>query len=221
MNNMQVTEPIVTRAPEHDWSGWEKWLRGHLDIEREVMIEAFGEALGLASHELRDRISALELKLAELTGAIDILPGTTPPPERDTRALGELLSTERREFGERTRGFELKLAELTGAVDILRGPHSPPPAQFPSVKAFSADTIYHEATSSPLPAVPGRRSATPRAYRARRIGFVLLQPATASPCAARSTRAQAITVLTSSLSTAAASSRSRTRLVSARVPAGS
>ena len=43
MNNMQVTEPIVTRAPEPDWSGWEKWLRSHLDIEREFMIEVFGE----------------------------------------------------------------------------------------------------------------------------------------------------------------------------------
>src|SRR6201993_377424 len=148
MNNMQVTEPIVTRAPEPDWSGWEKWLRSHLDIEREFMLKAFGEALGSTCQELRDRISALELKLAELTGAIDILRRTTTPPERDTRALGELLSTERREFGDllerRTRGFELKLAELTGAVDILRGAQPPPPAQFPSVKAFSADTIYHE-----------------------------------------------------------------------------
>ena len=51
MNNMHVTEPIVTRAPEPDWSGWEKWLRSHLDIDREVMIEAFGEALGLVSQE--------------------------------------------------------------------------------------------------------------------------------------------------------------------------
>jgi hypothetical protein len=153
MNNiisgpMHVTEPIVTRATEPDWSGWEKWLRSHLDIDREVMIEAFGEALGLVSQELRDRISALELKLAELTGAIDILRGTPPPPERDTRALSELLSTERQEFGnlleQRTRGFELKLAELTGAVDILRGAQPPPPAQFPRVKAFNSDTIYHE-----------------------------------------------------------------------------
>jgi hypothetical protein len=97
---------------------------------------------------LRDRISALELKLAELTGAIDILRGTPPPPERDTRALSELLSTERQEFGnlleQRTRGFELKLAELTGAVDILRGAQPPPPVQFPRVKAFNSDTIYHE-----------------------------------------------------------------------------
>jgi hypothetical protein len=148
MNNMQVTEPIVTRAPDPDWSGWENWLRSHLDIQREVMTEAFGEALGITCQELRDRISGLELKLAELTGAIDILRGTPPPPERDTRALGELLSTERREFGDllerRTRGFELKLAELTGAVDILRGAQPPLPAQFPRVKAFSADTIYHE-----------------------------------------------------------------------------
>jgi hypothetical protein len=76
MNNMQVTEPIVTRAPDPDWSGWEKWLRSHLDIEREI----FGEALGITCQELRDRISALELKLAELTGAIDILRGLQPPP---------------------------------------------------------------------------------------------------------------------------------------------
>ena len=78
--SMQVTEPIVTRAPDPDWSGWENWLRSHLDIEREVMIEAFGEALGITCQELRDRISALELKLAELTGAIDILRGLQPPP---------------------------------------------------------------------------------------------------------------------------------------------
>ena len=77
---MHVTEPIVTRAPEPDWSGWEKWLRSHLDIEREIMVEACGEALGLVSQELRDRISPLELKLAELTGAIDILRGLQPPP---------------------------------------------------------------------------------------------------------------------------------------------
>jgi hypothetical protein len=145
---MQVTEPIVTRAPEPDWSGWENWLRSHLDIEREVMTEAFGEALGITCQELRDRISALELKLAELTGAIDILHGTTPPPERDTRALGELLSTERREFSDllegRTRGFEIKLAELTGAIDVLRGKEPPPPARFPSVKAWQEDVVYHE-----------------------------------------------------------------------------
>ena len=63
-----------------DWSGWDKWLRAHLDIERDELIEDFGETLSVVRQELRDQISALELKLAELTGAIDILRGLQPPP---------------------------------------------------------------------------------------------------------------------------------------------
>src|SRR5262249_60488901 len=54
-------------------------------------------------------------------------------------------------------------------------------------------------------------------------GFAWQPPAATarpSPCAARSTRAQAIVVSTSSPSTAAALSRSRTRQVPALVPAG-
>jgi hypothetical protein len=188
MNNMHVTELTVTRAPEPDWSDWERWLRSHLEIQREVLTEAFGEALGVTCQELRDRISALELKLAELTGAIDILRGTPPPPERDTRVLGELLSTERREFGDlleqRTRGFELKLAELTGAIDILRGAQPPPPAQFPSVKAWQEDVVYHEGEIVAF--AGGCYQATKDTARAM----------------------------------AAASSRSRTRRVPARVPVG-
>src|SRR5262249_24431198 len=72
---------------EVDWSGWEKWLRSHLDIERENLIEALGGALSDTSNDLLDqiepqlrKISALELKLAELRGAVDILRGAAPPP---------------------------------------------------------------------------------------------------------------------------------------------
>src|SRR5262249_54195694 len=72
---------------EVDWSGWEKWLRSHLDIERENLIEALGGALSDTSNDLLDqiepqlrKISALELKLAELTGAVDVLRGKAPPP---------------------------------------------------------------------------------------------------------------------------------------------
>ena len=65
---------------------------------------------------MRDRISALELKLAELTGAIDILRGTPPPPERDSRALGELLSTEHRKFGDHPlTGIELAPCAVSNA----------------------------------------------------------------------------------------------------------
>jgi hypothetical protein len=68
----------------YDWSGWEAWLRGHLDIERQLLIEGLGEALGMKSVELLGHIEPqlrkLELKLAELTGAVDVLRGNQPPP---------------------------------------------------------------------------------------------------------------------------------------------
>jgi len=70
--------------PAYDWSNWEKWLRGHLDIEREVLFDSIGEALGMKSVELLDRIEPqlrkLEVKLAELTGAVDVLRGIEHPP---------------------------------------------------------------------------------------------------------------------------------------------
>jgi hypothetical protein len=44
---------------------------------------------------------------------------------------------------EERESSNLSSTELTGAVDILRG-KTPLPAQFPRVKTFSADTIYHE-----------------------------------------------------------------------------
>src|SRR5215471_17600035 len=59
-------------------------------------------------------------------------------------ALGQLLATERQKLEHKTNEFELKIAKLAGAVDILRGAAPPPPAKFPTIKAWSADTIYHE-----------------------------------------------------------------------------
>jgi hypothetical protein len=166
MNNMHVTESIVTRAPEPDWSGWENWLRSHLDIERELMTEAFGEALGITCQELRDRISALELKVAELTGAIDILRGATPPPERDTRALGELLSTERREFGDLlergTRGSNSSSQSLPARSTCSAARSHRRLRNFRASKLSAQTRSIMRATSSPLLAAPGRRSATPR-----------------------------------------------------------
>jgi hypothetical protein len=73
---------------------------------------------------LRDRISALELKLAGLTGAIDILRGLRHHRQLSSRQFA---------FGGQTRS-------------IMRAP------------------------SSPSPAAPGRRSATPGRRRGRRIG---------------------------------------------------
>jgi hypothetical protein len=88
----------TTAAATTDWSGWDRWLRGHLAIELKALHTA----------------------------------------------LGEVLAVEREKLERKTSAFELKLAKLSGAVDVLRGAQPLPPAKFPSVKAWSADTIYHE-----------------------------------------------------------------------------
>src|SRR5262249_14964381 len=104
-NIAELTEPQHNTAPtaEAEWTaGWERWLRGHLNIEFQALH----------------------------------------------RALGALLATERKKFRDQLErqvsAFEIKFAKLSGAVDVLRGAQPPPPAKFPSVKAWSADLIYHE-----------------------------------------------------------------------------
>ena len=95
---MRVTEPIVTCAPElspesdpvpaRDWSGWEKWLRAHLDIEREAIVEEYiqtvGKALGVKSAQLRAEIKQLELQLDELKTELRNLPPARAPRMRGT-----------------------------------------------------------------------------------------------------------------------------------------
>jgi hypothetical protein len=82
------TNLAPAREEARDWSGWEKWLESHLAIERETLIQALGEVLGESRFDLRNEIEAkinaqvkaLELRIAELTGAVDVLRGKEPPP---------------------------------------------------------------------------------------------------------------------------------------------
>src|SRR5215469_1187232 len=56
---LQCTQPVTSPAPSTDeerWVGWERWLQGHLDIERGNLIEALGGALSDTSNDLLDRI---------------------------------------------------------------------------------------------------------------------------------------------------------------------
>jgi hypothetical protein len=92
-NALQCTQPVTSPAPSTDeeyCAGWERWLRGHLDIERGHLIAVLGEEFAATRNELLDRIepqlekqlgkiSALELKLAQLSGAVDVLRGKEPP----------------------------------------------------------------------------------------------------------------------------------------------
>jgi hypothetical protein len=104
--------------------------------------------------QLERKTSEFEVKLAKLSGAVDVLSGKAPlhahlDIERETlhRALGEVLAIERAKFRDqlerKTSALEIKLAELSSAVDILSG-KAPPRAEFPSVKAWEPDVVFHE-----------------------------------------------------------------------------
>jgi hypothetical protein len=67
--------PVVATDDAPDWSGWQKWLDGHLAIEREETNKCIGWVLS----ELRHQIRELEGRLAEARGAIDVLRGKGAP----------------------------------------------------------------------------------------------------------------------------------------------
>nr|WP_224741169.1 hypothetical protein [Bradyrhizobium sp. 2S1]MCK7667578.1 hypothetical protein [Bradyrhizobium sp. 2S1] len=70
---------MTDKHPEPDWSAWNNWCDGRIDVrrtfDREVLVEAIAELKGMIQDQdekLRvqsDNIRGLELKLAELVGA--------------------------------------------------------------------------------------------------------------------------------------------------------
>jgi hypothetical protein len=69
-----VASPLVERnavedatakpaQPDADWSGWERWMRGHLDNEREALLDIVADGMVAMFDQER---AAIERKLAEL-----------------------------------------------------------------------------------------------------------------------------------------------------------
>jgi hypothetical protein len=151
----QPAQPSLSPQPQtYDWSGWDRWLRGHLNIELGNLHRALGQLLATERRKFGDQFERktreFEVKLAKLAGAIDVLSGKAPlhahlDIERETLhgALGDVLATERRKFADqlerKTRELELELAKLTGSIVVL----PPPAAKFPAVKAWK-DGVYYE-----------------------------------------------------------------------------
>ena len=77
--------PNIVDLPQRDttaaaeWS-WDQWLQAHLKIERENLHRALGQLLAEEREKFERKASALELKLAKLSGAVDILRGAQPLP---------------------------------------------------------------------------------------------------------------------------------------------
>src|SRR5215472_6043085 len=62
-------------APNAEQSDWEQWLQRQLA----PLHTALGQLLAIEREKFERKASALELKIAQLTGAVDILRGAAPP----------------------------------------------------------------------------------------------------------------------------------------------
>src|SRR5215467_3555123 len=74
---MTVLVQTPETSPNADWS---EWLRAYLETERKNLHCALGELLATERQKFERKTSEFELKLAKLTGAVDILRGAAPPP---------------------------------------------------------------------------------------------------------------------------------------------
>src|SRR5215472_18534693 len=79
--------PQPSSAPDAaatDWSGWERWLRDRLNIELGNLHRALGQLLATEREKFHDHVerktSEFEVKLAKLSGAVDVLSGKAPLP---------------------------------------------------------------------------------------------------------------------------------------------
>jgi hypothetical protein len=63
---------------------WERWLRGQIEIEFKALHSALGQCLSTSRQKFADQLerktSEFAVKLAQLSGAVDVLRGAQPPP---------------------------------------------------------------------------------------------------------------------------------------------
>jgi hypothetical protein len=109
--------PTLTTA-EMNWGDLEQRFDAH--------TEAVGEVLGETRASFEKRIKELELQVATMRGALDVLRDGALDVLRDKGAsstdnVNETIDKIRTDFQEKVKEIELRLAETIGTVDVLRG----------------------------------------------------------------------------------------------------
>jgi hypothetical protein len=75
-----LSKPQPDTTNDTDWSGWDRWLRGHFDIEFNKLHLALGQLLAEERQKLERKTNEFEVRIARLSGAVDVLRGAQPPP---------------------------------------------------------------------------------------------------------------------------------------------
>jgi hypothetical protein len=152
-----VLPAVTTEGVEFDWNSW---VNGWLDNERAAMIPWFEKQLEKFGDELLDlfepqlkKIGELELRLAKLDGAVDVLRGKGAPGSLNVLrqemldSVGDALGMVRADFEDKlalqakgTSELELKLAEVVGSINVPRGKGAP--GSFNVRGTFDTDAVY-------------------------------------------------------------------------------
>jgi hypothetical protein len=106
---------VPPAAVEPDWSGWEKWIASHLEMQHEVVLEIMGQALAEERQRARREVADT---MKELRGEFDAL-------RNEISGLRTLLTSERKFDGlsrelsdQRVEAVELKHALRTLAESL-------------------------------------------------------------------------------------------------------
>jgi hypothetical protein len=78
---------IVDGEEMDQWSGWNRWLKNNLLHEREIIRDAVIDALDRLERKYADKIETLTLRVAELSGEVNVLRGFAAENNGRGRAL--------------------------------------------------------------------------------------------------------------------------------------
>src|SRR5262249_55651359 len=98
-----VVEPAQAQDDPAQWEAWERWMSGHLDIEREAMLDGVAEFVTEMLN--RERV-AFHPKLAELQG--------------ETRELKSMLVDVLRRYEQTTKAIATIEARATAEAERVR-----------------------------------------------------------------------------------------------------
>jgi hypothetical protein len=113
-------QPAARAEPGGDWSGWETWMQGHLDILRQEMIDGVAEGIMTLIQRERDafdrKLAALKAESIELKGMLgDALKRCDQVNDKLKNLIADV-DGERRDHISRMTAFQVEVAELRGRV---------------------------------------------------------------------------------------------------------
>jgi hypothetical protein len=114
-------------AGNTDWSAWESWMQGHLNVLRSEVADTISRATGIAlastrkemQAEFERKLAALKTENAELKGLLDSVLAKCSELEGTIKTLTADFKAESGVRDGLVRAFELQIAEMRGRLSAV------------------------------------------------------------------------------------------------------